>query len=84
MKETVENALDNLYADLVEDEPTGEFDLAHYIKNPMKVLRVKAHLTQTELAELLDCSQANISHIERRATVATETSNRVETAIARK
>ena len=64
--EDAENAMDNLYADLVEDEPTVNFDLAHYIKNPVKVMRIEAQLTQKELAALMDCSQANISQIEKK------------------
>lgn len=79
--EAVENAMDNLYADLVEDEPIDDFDLAHYIKNPVKVMRIKARLTQKELAALMDCSQANISQIEKKDTVSAETIRRVEMAI---
>lgn len=74
--------MDNLYADLVEDEPTDDFDLAHYIKNPVKVMRIKARLNQKELAALMDCSQANISQIEKKDEVSAETIRRVETAIS--
>ncbi len=84
----MENTIDNLYADLVEDEPTDDFDLAHYIKNPVKVMLIEAQLTQKELAALMDCSQVNISQIEKsegccaKERVSEETIRRAEAVIS--
>lgn len=41
-----------------------KFNLNDYIDNPVALIRIKAHLTQEELASLLKVSQAYISKIE--------------------
>lgn len=41
-----------------------DFDLAHYITNPIRRLRVKAGCTQSHIAKTLGVSQAYIAKIE--------------------
>lgn len=40
------------------------FDVANYIENPIKAMRIKASTTQIELAQLMGVSQAYIGKIE--------------------
>ncbi|WP_019895365.1 helix-turn-helix transcriptional regulator [Hydrogenovibrio halophilus] len=58
------------YQRLVTQDATPEdeliaFDVADYIDNPIKSARIKANLTQVQLAERLGVSQAYIGKIER-------------------
>lgn len=57
------------------------FDPADYVKNPIALARIKAHLTQAELAELLNVTQAYISKIERQKKVTAKLLNKVREAI---
>lgn len=41
-----------------------KFNLNDYVENPVALIRIKAHLTQEELASLLKVSQAYVSKIE--------------------
>ena len=45
------------------------FDIANYVHNPVAKARIEAGLTQAELAEKLDVSQAYISKIEGQSKV---------------
>lgn len=47
-----------------EDDEFVPFVLSDYIKNPIRVARVEAGLTQAELAERLGVTQGYISKIE--------------------
>jgi len=47
-----------------DDEELIPFDVADYITNPLKAVRIDAGMTQTELADLLKVSQAYIAKIE--------------------
>ncbi|MCH7731556.1 MAG: helix-turn-helix transcriptional regulator [Candidatus Marinimicrobia bacterium] len=80
--EAVENAVDNLYADLVEDEPVVDFKLSDYIGNPVKIMRIEAGLTQKDLAVLLSCSQANVSQIENLEKVSEQMVSRVKSVVS--
>ena len=51
--------------DSADDNEMIPFNVADYIDNPIKAMRVKANLTQVQLAELMDVSQAYIGKIER-------------------
>lgn len=57
------------------------FVLEDYVDNPVALARMKAHLTQQELAERLDVSQAYISKIERQDKVTPALLDRVAKAI---
>lgn len=57
------------------------FVLEDYVDNPVALARMKAHLTQQELAERLGVSQAYISKIERQDKVTPALLDRVAKAI---
>lgn len=57
------------------------FVLEDYVDNPVALARMKAHLTQQELAERLGISQAYISKIERQDKVTPALLDRVTKAI---
>ncbi len=54
-----------IHQDDADDEEMIPFNVADYIDNPIKAMRIKANLTQVQLAELMDVSQAYIGKIER-------------------
>lgn len=60
------------------------FDPADYVENPIALARIKAHLTQAELANLLNVTQAYISKIERQKKVTAKLLNKVREAINKK
>jgi|GEM_PF-651814 len=49
------------------------FEISHYIKNPIRVARVKAGLTQLQLAKRLKVTQGYISKIESRNFAVSDT-----------
>lgn len=55
--------------DQVLDQDYTKFELEEYVKNPVAIARIRAGLTQEELAERLGVSQAYISKIENQLTV---------------
>jgi DNA-binding XRE family transcriptional regulator len=57
------------------------FDPADYVDNPVALARIKANLTQEQLAKLLKVSQAYISKIERQQKVTPKLLTRVKAAI---
>ena len=52
-----------------------------YIENPIALARIKAHLTQEELAKLMDVSQAYISKIEKQVKVSPKVLEKVKMAL---
>lgn len=58
----LQSVIDSVLPD--ENEDYVEFDPANFIKNPIALRRMSAHVTQTELAKQLNLSQAYISKIE--------------------
>lgn len=57
------------------------FVLEDYVDNPVALARMKAHLTQQELAERLGVSQAYISKIERQDKITPALLERITKAI---
>jgi len=47
-----------------DDDELIPFDVADYIANPLKAARIDAGLTQVELADRLNVSQAYIAKVE--------------------
>ena len=64
-----------------QDEAFEPFILEDYIDNPVALARVKAGITQEQLAQRLGVSQAYISQIERRNKVTSKMLERVHTAL---
>lgn len=58
------------------------FDAADYIENPVMLARVKKHLTQQELAEIMGVSQAYISKIECQQKVSYKIIKKVHNALS--
>jgi len=63
------------------DDDYVAFDPADYVDNPVALARLKAHMRQSELAELLGVSQAYISKVENQESVSPRMLSRVKDAI---
>ena len=59
------------------------FVLEDYVDNPVALARIKAGITQEQLAQRLGVSQAYVSQIECRSNVTSKTLERVNNAIHR-
>lgn len=57
------------------------FRVADYVDNPVALARIKARISQSELARRLDVSQAYISKIERQERVTAKLLARVNRAL---
>lgn len=64
-----------------QNEAYEPFVLEDYVDNPVALARIKAGITQEQLAQHLGVSQAYISQIERRNNVTSKMLERVHTAI---
>ena len=67
-----------------KDDEYVPFVLEDYVHNPVALARMKAHLTQEQMAERLGVSQAYVSKIERQDRVTPALIDRVVKAIRRK
>ena len=65
-----------------EDAAYLPFALEDYVDNPIALARMKAHVTQQELARRLDVTQAYISKVEHLEKVTPRLLERVMTALA--
>jgi DNA-binding XRE family transcriptional regulator len=59
------------------------FDVARYISNPMKAARIKAELSQEELAVRMGVSQAYVSKLEKARKVSPKVLHQVSLALAK-
>lgn len=66
------------------DDEYVPFVLEDYVDNPVALARMKAHLTQQQLAARMGVSQAYISKIERQDRATPALLDRIIKAIARK
>ena len=57
------------------------FNLEDYVNNPVALARIQAHLTQEELAEKMEVSQAYVSKLESKASVSEKVLAKVNAAI---
>lgn len=55
-----------------------KFTLEEYVQNPIALARIKAHLTQEELAGYLKVSQAYISKIESQKVVSSKMMEKIK------
>ncbi|MBU1191065.1 MAG: helix-turn-helix transcriptional regulator [Gammaproteobacteria bacterium] len=60
------------------------FDIKDYVDNPVALARIKARMSQSELARRMDVSQAYISKIERQDQVTAKLLQRVMSALNKK
>ncbi len=81
LHQPIERELARLHAK--ENEEYVPFDPADYIDNPIALARMKAHMRQSKLAELLGVSQAYISKVESQEKVSPKLLSRVRDAIKR-
>lgn len=59
------------------------FDPADYVDNPIALARIKAGITQEELAIRMKVTQAYISKIERQSKVTAKLLNKVKIALVK-
>jgi len=67
--------------DKVLNEDYEKFELKDYVQNPVALARIQANLTQKDLADHLEVTQAYISKIENQDTVAPNVLNKMIKAI---
>lgn len=59
------------------------FDVEDYISNPVALARIQANLTQKELAEKMDVTQAYISKLEGQEKVTSKMLSKVKAALTK-
>ncbi|PXW85018.1 helix-turn-helix protein [Nitrosomonas sp. Nm84] len=79
LKDQIEKELATCEAN--RNEAYEPFVLEDYVDNPIALARIKAGITQEQLAQCLGVSQAYVSQIERRDTVTNKMLERVHSAI---
>ena len=58
------------------------FVLEHYVDNPVALARIKAKITQAELARRMDVSQAYVSKIEAQTSISGKVLAKVNAALS--
>ena len=66
-----------------KDDDYVPFVLADYVDKPVALARIKAKITQAELARRMDVSQAYVSKIEAQARVSSKVLAKVNAALSR-
>jgi len=82
LKEEIEDELAGLEAATEEGEEYVPFVLDDYVDNPVALVRMKAHITQKELAQRLGVTQAYVSKIERQEKVTPKLLARVNAVLS--
>lgn len=72
LKKEIDRALDHEYV---------PFELEDYVDSAIAILRIKANLTQAQLAESMGVSQAYISKLEKQTNVSKKVLYKVQAAI---
>lgn len=70
-------------ADRPKDDDYVPFVVEDYVDNPVALGRIKAKITQAELARRMDVSQAYVSKIEAQAQVSSKVLAKVNAALPR-
>ena len=60
------------------------FEISDYVDNPVALARIKARVSQSELARRMEVSQAYISKVEQQDQVTAKLLQRVTTALRKK
>lgn len=81
LKDQIEKELAACEANQNDEQAYEPFVLEDYVDNPVALARIKAGITQEQLAQRLGVSQAYISQIERRDTVTNKMLEQVHSAI---
>ncbi len=66
-----------------KDDDYLPFVLEDYVDNPVALARIKAKITQAELARRMDVSQAYVSKVEAQAQVSSKLLAKVSAALSR-
>jgi DNA-binding XRE family transcriptional regulator len=69
--------------DKVLSKGYDKFDIEEYIQNPIALARINAHLTQEELADQLEVTQAYISKIENQVKVSPKLLKKIDNVLAK-
>jgi len=81
LKDQIEKELAVCEANQNDEQAYEPFVLEDYVDNPVALARIKAGITQEQLAQRLGVSQAYVSQIERRDTVTNKMLEQVHSAI---
>ncbi len=84
LRERIEVELAGLEAAAEKGADYVPFTLEDYVDNPIALARMKANMTQQELAQRLGVTQAYISKVERQAKVTPKLLAKLNGAIGRK
>lgn len=80
LKDQIEKELAACEANQNDEQAYEPFVLEDYVDNPVALARIKAGITQEQLAQRLGVSQAYVSQIERRDTVTNKMLEQVHSA----
>lgn len=81
LREQIEDEVAGLEAAADNSTDHVPFALEDYVDNPIALARIKANVTQKELAKRLDVTQAYISKIEHQAKVTPKLLARIKAAL---
>lgn len=81
---SLKSKIDDALAKQPADEDFRPFGLDEYVDNPVALARIKARLSQQELADRMGVTQAYISKIERQEKVTAKVMDKVTAALKRK
>lgn len=84
LKVEIQSELTHAKPKKASDDEYVPFVLEDYVDNPVALARMKAHLTQKQLAGRMGVTQAYISKLERQDKVSPAVLDRTLTAIRRK
>src|SRR3989338_9766187 len=82
LREEIEDELAGIEAATEDDNEYIPFVLENYVDNPIALARMKAHITQKEVAERMGVTQAYISKIERQEKVTLKLLERVNLVLS--
>ena len=71
----------NKYLDQYDIDDYVQFDPADYVKNPIALARIKANLTQENLAVKMGVTQEYVSKIENKTSISAKLAAKVKQAL---